>query len=635
MESVSNHGCCPTCNCLGYCAAQSQSPSFKILSKRSFHDFQTSSLQGCAFCDVALQSCMLFQFVEAETQVEVLIYAQSPTELHSRANRDAQDIVEIYPSSSGTGNVFRNTGTDVQRQVTLEASIEFMKEHFHSCITEHENCLGSQDAVLPRRLLDISGPRYRLVEQPTGTRGRFAALSYSWGDKGFKMTTSHKYEELQAGMDHNMLPTVFQDAAAMAQSFGIQYLWIDTLCIIQDCEEDWEEQAAKMCEIFEGAAITIAASASQNPAQTLFAKRHPKYQEIELYSDPKGKLADIEFKARRKINCGIHDKPGWSTETDPLDTRAWALQERLLATRLIAFTGAELQWVCKTLKACECRRSTYPSQPLFATKTTSSDAETIRAHARSWSDIVEEYSTRKLSFPKDKLPALNGLASKFAHVTGFEYFAGSWVETLLYDLAWQSEVEISGEWLGPSFSWASAPGPVNYRYAYHSYPGSRILHPEVLQHTAELSVRGPTVEARLRSSSTDRTICIDEMVYAPNINQMTVCEFVIDAYAPHRATQELDTTATFDDPITLLALYSIHHKNHLYQVFLILARSRKGTGEYERIGVGTGKLYCGRGFEDPIPSEAAIVKPFEWLEFDFGKKGSEGGEVVEQTLCIR
>jgi len=98
-----------------------------------------------------------------------------------------------------------------------------------------------------------------------------------------------------------MLSIVFQNAAAVADSLGIQYLWIDTLCIIQDSGLDWAEQAAKMCDIFEGATIIIAASASKNPNHTLFGTRDPIHQEVELYSDPKGDLAGMDFKARRSI----------------------------------------------------------------------------------------------------------------------------------------------------------------------------------------------------------------------------------------------------------------------------------------------------------------------------------------------
>lgn len=130
---------------------------------------------------------------------------------------------------------------------------------------------------------------------------------------------------------------------------------------------------------------------------------------------------------------------------------------------------------------------------------------------------------RDLTFQEDKLPALSGLATKFGNVTGFRYIAGSWVETLLYDLTWQSEIEPPvepDERLGLSFSWVSTPGAVNYRFARHSYPGCRIPHTEVVSHTystvdghkysraregsSALIVRGPTVEARLETSSTDR-----------------------------------------------------------------------------------------------------------------------------------
>jgi hypothetical protein len=57
-------------------------------------------MEGCNFCDKISQSFMLLQCVEKGMRVELLLYAQSPAELHSVANKDVYDAVEIYPCSS-------------------------------------------------------------------------------------------------------------------------------------------------------------------------------------------------------------------------------------------------------------------------------------------------------------------------------------------------------------------------------------------------------------------------------------------------------------------------------------------------------------------------------------------------------
>jgi hypothetical protein len=361
---------------------------------------------------------------------------------------------------------YPKVGNDVARAASLEASIDFLCETYFSCDTEHESCFRDNSTLLPKRVVDISNnDRYCLVECPISTVGTYAALSYSWGERGFAMATSNNYEELKHGFDSAILPTAFQDAAAMTRSLNIQYLWIDTLCIIQDSRSDWEEQAAMMGEVFESAAITIAASSSLNPYHSLFEMRDCMYEEIELMNETRGGLFDVAFKARRKINRGIHAKTGRSTHKDPLETRAWGLQERMLSRRLIAFTGAELQWTCRTLRSCECHQRTYPAQPPFAKCNGAPSAEILAKNSKIWSRIIEEYSSRELRFPSDRLPALSGLARKFGATNSLTYNAGGWNETLLYDLVWQRDVEsarVSDSWISPSYSWASAPGAVNF-----------------------------------------------------------------------------------------------------------------------------------------------------------------------------
>lgn len=110
-----------------------------------------------------------------------------------------------------------------------------------------------------------------------------------------------------------------------------------------------------MENIFEAAAITIVASSSLHPYESLFKVRASSHQEFELQGGTKagGKVA--VWRARRKISRGIHAKTGRCQDLNHLDTRAWGLQEKLLLTKIIAFTGAELQWTCRTSKTCECR----------------------------------------------------------------------------------------------------------------------------------------------------------------------------------------------------------------------------------------------------------------------------------------
>jgi hypothetical protein len=544
--------------------------------------------------------------------------------------------------------------------------MKFLLKAYTSCISEHAQCRRGP-TYLPKRVIDISGPVYRLLEPPSGVKGYYVALSYSWGDKGFPMTTTETYEGRKLGFGQETVPVVFRDAASIAQRLGIGYLWVDTLCIVQDSTADWEEQAAKMGDIFEASALTIAASASPDPGVSLFGARRDEYQAIELISDVNEVFEDVVFKVRRKIARGIHSKTGRSLEIDPLETRAWALQEKILSTRLIAFTGGELQFSCRTSKSCECRQKSYPSQPLFSVPSHISSMEQSLKWSKSWTKIVEEYSGRSLRIPEDKLPAISGLATKFGSATGFVYIAGLWKETLMYDLSWQRDSDlrkVPSTWLGPSFSWVSFQGAVSYRFARHSYSGTRIHHTEVVEvhyetmghgpygraaYGSSLTVCGYTVMACLCTSWNDLRsykLRIGHTDYMPNTDQRAVCEFSIDAntlpnvtggtWEPSKDVPQLTaidkTDKRMERQIILLSLYSIQHCSDIYQVFLILERSQHNIGTYERIGIGSGKIYDAIKFGTDGLGEEEVLDPFRWLSVGLEKSGQDA---TKQMVCMQ
>jgi hypothetical protein len=568
----------------------------------------------------------------------------------------------------GSANIepsWSQVARDVPPSSTPQASIQFLENAYQTCISQHNEC--SKGTYQPKRLIDISGSSYRLIEPEGRTLGIYAALSYSWGDKGFAMTKTETYEERKLGFPKDIMPTFFRDAAMVARSLDIKYLWVDTLCIIQDSKDDWEEQSANMGDIFQSAAITIAASSLAHPGVSLFSMRKPHYEAVEFCSDTKGVFDGIVFKARKKIMSGIHAKTGRSLDIDPLDERAWALQEKLLSTRLIAFTGAELQWTCQRLKACECQQRSYPTLPLFSVPAQMSSMEECLKWSRIWSKIVEEYSCRNLKQVADKLPALSGLASKFGSATGFEYVAGLWKETLMYDLSWQCDLgrrEASSTLLGPSFSWVSINGGVNYRFARHSYSGTRTYHTEIVdvQYTAighgpysraavgsSLTMRGSTVLAILQTSCDDpqeHRLRIGYASYTPCTDQRAVCEFSIDVYVNSHKKGESeekpknvarigsvnDTCQELEKEVLLLSLYSIQFRNDIYQVFLILETSQHNSNIYERIGIGTGKIYGGNNCRGDVLNGENVLDPFQWLSDESGKGGRN---VTKQEVCIQ
>lgn len=90
----------------------------------------------------------------------------------------------------------------------------------------------------------------------------YAALSHVWGDVEAApplKTIRGNYDEMKEGIPLFRLPPNFADAVETCRRLGVQFIWIDSLCIIQDSDEDWQQEAGTMHEVYRNAEVTIVA----------------------------------------------------------------------------------------------------------------------------------------------------------------------------------------------------------------------------------------------------------------------------------------------------------------------------------------------------------------------------------------
>jgi hypothetical protein len=83
-----------------------------------------------------------------------------------------------------------------------------------------------------------------------------------WGDLSKippLRTLASRYEAMKSGIPVWELSMNFADTVAVARKLGLRYIWIDSLCIIQDSPSDWDREAATMHEVYKYAEVTIAA----------------------------------------------------------------------------------------------------------------------------------------------------------------------------------------------------------------------------------------------------------------------------------------------------------------------------------------------------------------------------------------
>lgn len=173
-----------------------------------------------------------------------------------------------------------------------------MKEVLAKCEQSHDDCKPSGPVPLPTRVLRImpqrsSSPRVHLYVSPeVGVLGRYACLSYCWGRRSSQPVelTKDNMQNLQTnGLDVNTLPLTLKDAVLTTQCLGLQYLWIDALCIIQDDEEDKKREIARMGSIYSNCTVCIAAATGKSVRDGFLKPAHqtnPRYPDCKITLPP-------------------------------------------------------------------------------------------------------------------------------------------------------------------------------------------------------------------------------------------------------------------------------------------------------------------------------------------------------------
>lgn len=259
------------------------------------------------------------------------------------------------------------------------------------------------------------------------------------------------------------------DATTTTQALGMHYIWIDSLCIVQDDLNDWQEEAANMAAIYEFAVITIAASWGADSGSGCFHD-YLRPLAIDLRVEAASDGTVDEEKCRLVIRPEVQH---WNAPVVrmPLDTRKWTLQEEVLSPRTLCFTEGRMHW------SCAAGSRTEDALPLEDSKTNL--LVTLRQKGAtkpfdsedflySWTYIVSEYSKRSITFASDKLAAIAGISRVIAEVSGETDIVGMWTRYLTSNLLWSSveghcQIDtLAVEVLNlPTWSWLKSPHPVD------------------------------------------------------------------------------------------------------------------------------------------------------------------------------
>lgn len=392
-----------------------------------------------------------------------------------------------------------------------------MASHNACRIIQHSDPVTSfrgETVALPTRVVDVGSPGsttpiLRLLETH-GQRGMYLTLSHCWGTVPITTTTKSNLEAHKASIPLDSLPLNFQHAVDFTRRLGMQYLWIDSLCIIQDSAADWEVESSRMAEIYHHSALTLAAANSAGATHGFLRPRQRTEGAVRVEG-----AHQHAFHLGPPISSYDDD-----VERGPLARRGWVLQERVLSRRSLFFGADQSHWECQTSRFSEstpavhqevtdiaggvssfrslfslspaaghgARATTtasgpwatlsnvFPQFPATEGKTGQSmkslpKSENEKMIYNLWYHLVGEFTKRSLTVGDDKLPALSGIVTVFSAALSNGrgdgdkniYAAGHWAGDFERGLLWKNfgpTRAAQAKMRAPTWSWTSVDGPV-------------------------------------------------------------------------------------------------------------------------------------------------------------------------------
>lgn len=482
-----------------------------IEGSNAFEELKLSAAAGCGLCKL-FEDAFKLSGSDPDEQLR-----RSPESCQEgiRLQRDSHENLKIsfgircdyqidarlvILTEQSTTRSFEPASYVIETESDSPANFDLVRSWLAECCKDHVECRVSLEFELPRRLLDVAMPSslgiIRLVstlELPTKGRVDYVALSHCWGSFWPLQTKKDNLPSHVQGIPDSQLPQTFHDAVRTTRKLGLRYLWVDSMCIVQDDPTDFEAECARMNTIFANALCTISASDARDCRDGLFRSRTIKPIRLTYESD------GFEPSLTVIMQPAFHRS--WIQGLlGPLQSRAWVLQERHLSPRIIHYTKKCLMWECRTAVASEHRQKmqTKAEADYFSWTPRSSDRflngkrptlgpgateSSLRNYTFStltdrWYQIVEDYSNRILSRPEDKLPALSGFAAEWKRINPEDdYLAGIWKSEIFKGLTWfpssasghirRRLPESDAPWPPsspfkgiPSWSWAAFDGPV-------------------------------------------------------------------------------------------------------------------------------------------------------------------------------
>lgn len=345
------------------------------------------------------------------------------------------------------------------------------------CGSNHARCQSPTREPLPTRIIDCIDPaRPRLFITQTAPPDYYVALSYVWGEEQPHRTTKARLSSYTKRIDTECIPETIRDAIKATRSLGLRYLWVDAFCIIQDSSEDKATEISRIRSIFRTAHVTIIAANAERVSKGFLNPRV-------LYNSP----CELPFRCPGGSIGTMFVQPFEQGPKEPVNTRAWCLEERALSARALWYCTHTLQYECQmghknvgSSQNMADDRDGFPRLPdrIFTPALPSlpqiSAAEAEEEVSKAWRNILVLYSKRTLTESRDLLIALSGVVGYFADFwSNSRYLAGLWEHQLPCCLLWSigsAAAQRPAKYRAPSWSWAAVDGSITVSTSVHRRP---------------------------------------------------------------------------------------------------------------------------------------------------------------------
>ncbi|KAH7067655.1 heterokaryon incompatibility protein-domain-containing protein [Paraphoma chrysanthemicola] len=455
---------------------------------------------ACHFCSFLLGSLIRSKRVTVgrEDQLKIFLHLHEDKDAFHKGYTVRAELAEQEPTEDGTRALFdafllktyehTESGAFDQHIIAktvpriahnnLERArhwIETCKSNHTTCRQFHHDTVG-QDRQRPTRILEISSDAVKLRDSMSDKDFEYLVLSHMWGTPSptsahdsilqLNLANVHEFCTLQQDIPWDKLSPIYHEAIRATVALGYKYLWIDSLCIIQDSSADWEYEARGMASVYGNAACNLAFlfPDEQIADGKGYTRDDPRvWNPCILRPATRSQLGICIQHSTSHLRATYHsieDQDWLVTRYWPLFGRAWTFQEYLLAPRTLLLGHRNLMWQCSDgfydellgpvavapiqyddtnpKRGSDMGKTRYFPESLgaFARREVGLSSVASLSFVGDWQALMNEYRSRRLTKAKDRIVAFAGIARAFTNLGASTYLAGCWERFLPLSLLW-------------------------------------------------------------------------------------------------------------------------------------------------------------------------------------------------------